>query len=543
MATKKQGFRDPKKQPNNYPDEVAHDFAEGRKGHNRGRKCDPHYTRAETRGMNDAAWYAENEFLLKDAASLAFSNALGTPYDLKGKSHLSTELWTPGIMGITTAPAVGISVGAESPVNVAARNIYSFVRHANSGHSNYDSPDLMLYLLAMDQVYSFYAWCVRAYGTLRVYNQKNRYLARALITAMGFNYDDILANLADFRYFINSFAVKAGSLCVPNTMSYFTRHAWMYSNVYQDSPSAKSQIYVFKPYDFLHFEPVSSGTGGSLVVSMASGGSWQGLNNVTFAQVRTLGKMLIEPVITSEDMNIMSGDVLKAFGDSGVLKVNSVAEDYVVLPVYNEEVLSQIENITVVGNPYDATEFNITQSPTGDLQFNPRFSDPTERLLMDKLFNMHKDDVSPAEVMVASRLTPIATTRVEHDTFMLTPLSTCGTELVTNLIIYGYNTHAGAIQQIVNYGMFNLPSGSATGDVLQYQEALNTIAKYVNFDWAPMLALIWGANDAKTFRGLIGDEDNYTIVNSDDLFKMHETALLSEFNVPAMGAWSRKVTK
>lgn len=536
----KKKFRGPKKEPNNYPDEVAHDFAEGRKGHNRGRKCDPKYTRAENKGMNDASWYAENEFLLKDAASLAFSNALGTPYNLEGKSNLSTKIWTPGVMSITVAPAVGISKGAESPVNVAARNIYSYVRHANSGHSNYDSPDLMLYLLAMDQVYSFYAWCVRAYGVLRVYNQKNRYMAKVLISAMGFNYDDILANLADFRYFINSYAVKAGSLCVPNTMSYFTRHAWMYTNVYQDSPSAKSQLYVFAPYDFLHYEPVSSGTGGSLVVTEASGISYAGLTNMSFSDVRTLGNALIGPVITSEDMNIMSGDILKAFGDGGVLKVNSVPEDYVVLPVYNEEVLSQIENITIVGNPDDATEFNILQDTKGSILFNPRFATSTEALLMDKLFNMHKDDVQPADVMVASRLVPIAIEQQDVAGVPVTPLHTCGTELVTRCTMYKFDSEAGSVRTTTLYGQYNLPTDGTLSTVQNYQTALQSIVQWVNFDWAPMQSIIWGPADLKTFVGLLGDEDNYTVINADDLFKLHETALLSEFNVPAMGAWSRK---
>lgn len=123
---------------------------------------------------NDPSWYAANSALLRDSASFSFNNPLGNRITLSGAPSsvsISRTFAIPGVYAIYCGPSIGRSLDNSSPVNIAARNIYSFVRHANSGHSNYDAPDLMLYLLAMDQLYSGLAFMSRAYGVMSQYSQ------------------------------------------------------------------------------------------------------------------------------------------------------------------------------------------------------------------------------------------------------------------------------------------------------------------------------------------------------------------------------------
>ena len=105
---------------------------------------------------NDWRWYAQNEQLLKDTASFSYNYPLGSLVQrtATGKEPVDTTA-IPGIMAVHVSPAFGGSDSRTSPINVAMRNIYSFVRHANSGHTNYDAPDLAIYLMAMDSCYSF----------------------------------------------------------------------------------------------------------------------------------------------------------------------------------------------------------------------------------------------------------------------------------------------------------------------------------------------------------------------------------------------------
>lgn len=97
-----------------------------------------------------------NPQLVKDVASLSFRTPLGSPSGLPSRSNPvgRDRRSIPGIMNLYFVPTIGSSTAGESSaINIAAKNIYSFVRHENSGRINYDAPDLMLYLLALDSAF------------------------------------------------------------------------------------------------------------------------------------------------------------------------------------------------------------------------------------------------------------------------------------------------------------------------------------------------------------------------------------------------------
>lgn len=80
----------------------------------------------------------------------------------------------PGIMTFMYAPSIGVAFSTDSAaINVAAKNIYAYVRFANSGARNYDAPNLMTYLLALDSAYQIYACGVRLYAALIQANASN----------------------------------------------------------------------------------------------------------------------------------------------------------------------------------------------------------------------------------------------------------------------------------------------------------------------------------------------------------------------------------
>lgn len=208
------------------------------------------------KGSNDPAWYAASNELLRDSASIPYSWPVGTPIDFHNPLNLTAEnrKWAvPGIQSIQLVPSVGLSDSPSSPINVAANATYAFVRHANAGHSNYDAPDLMLYIMAMSQVYSYICYLQRAYGVATLYAQTNRYLPDALLTAMGCNPGAIRSGLSDFRYGINVLINKAASFAVPAEMTVFNRQAFLYSNIYTEGTSIKDQLYMYNPNGFWQY--------------------------------------------------------------------------------------------------------------------------------------------------------------------------------------------------------------------------------------------------------------------------------------------------
>lgn len=375
---------------------------------------------------NDWRWYAQNEQLLRDSASLPYSWPVGTKLSMGSYADIVNKGSVPGIMAIYTSPSFGWSDNENSPINVAARNIYSFVRHANSGHANYDAIDEMIYLMAMDSAYSYIEYLKRIYGVMMTYSYTNRYYPKAMIQAMGVSFNDIQQNLADFRAYINTLAVKVGSMCIPASMSYMAKHMWMYQGYYLDSNHDKAQTYMFVPQGFfmytfdqdnagqLSFVPIQKRTGSLEPVIVDD------TQLLKLSDLITYGERLINPILQSEDMNIMSGDILKAFGQGNLYMVSGVSDSYTVLPSYEMEVLDQIQNLTLIGE-YDEDSAVLHQDAAkGYLVFEPVFTHPYafsnstlvhpgyNAYLSNKFINFQQGEVQPANTMEASRMTNIA---------------------------------------------------------------------------------------------------------------------------------------
>jgi len=383
---------------------------------------------AQKSGPNDWRYYAQNEQLLKDTASLPYSWPLGNKLDLGPYATYLNKGSIPGLFAIHTAPTFGYSEEPNSPINVAVRNIYTFVRHNNSGHTNYDPVDLGVYLMAMDSCYSFLSFVRRIYGVVATYSFTNRYFPTAAVRAMGVDFTDIQTHLADFRAWINSIAVKFGSMVVPASMSYMAKHMWLYQGLYYDSTQDKPQTYLFVPDGFYRFE-LDEDLAGSLVYHRlmkidtsfaASPVEDSGDESLlTFDELVAYGNSLIDPILRSEDMNIMSGDILKAFGADNVYKMESISDTYTVLPSYDETVLDQIQNMTIVGRFSNDTAV-LKQSPSkGWLMYTPKFHFPYQFtsveaqsagenfLFSSKFVNFDHGNIEPKDTMEATRMTQV----------------------------------------------------------------------------------------------------------------------------------------
>lgn len=493
---------------------------------------------------NDASWYASSPSLLRDSASFSFNNPLGNSVTLfPSNVTVDTKYAIPGVMSLYLQPGPGVSQNGTSPVNIAARNIYSYVRHANSGHTNYESADLMMYLLAMDSAYSMLAFMYRAYGILRTYSQVNRYLPKALFTSMNLDFDDFETNIANFRYYVNTCTIKLGSLCVPKSMNYFVRHMWCFSNVYADDLSQKSGMYIYNPYGYYVYTPVAETTGGSL--------TWHAFQQTPAANLIGLSALvnivdtMINALMTDEDINIMSGDILKAFGSDGVLKLGSLPEDYTVVPVYNPEVLSQIHNATVL-SVYNSS-MNITQS-NGAIRFLP-YSAATPVVIQPQIYNLvdlRDMDTTPEKVMVATRLT-VPTVTTSKTTNM--PLEYCGSEIVAEARIFKFAASGSDWKVPIRNAAPSFRYFSTAESVTSMlSSSSNVVDGLTKFDWHPYaIFAVYAAPGGEGVSQIsnltiLGDVSNYTVMHPEDLRKMHETALLSLFNVPQMGSWNDKVS-
>lgn len=491
---------------------------------------------------NDPHWYYNNEQLLKDTASIPFSTPLGLGLSIWSTDNnaLFQQYQVPGIMAITLQTTLG---SPESPVdayNVARRNIYSYVRHANSGSANYDAPNLMMYLTAMGACYSALSWATRIYGVISFYNQKNRYVPKAIIESMGVDYESVRQHLADFRAGVNNYAVRLSSMATPKDMPYFKREAWKYSGVYTDGSDLKSQLYLFRPFGFYRYVEPNTGAHekvGSLVVDRIDY-----TQKMSYEDVLNVLNTLLIPILSSEDFGIMSGDILKAFGADNIVKLSTIDESYSVIPLKDMYVLHQIHNMITLGDDllpadnvtaYFPTAFGGIKEDTsetasaGSLICDSKYYSYLPKLVNNSILDTDIANPLPADVMEMTRLVQYSSSETSADGVSYTNyIGYTGVDVAMYATIFTYSTD----------GKFTLTEkifGTICSEPVQGLE---------EFDWHPIVYRVKVTKDSQGHNVVTGvdvnaDLENYTILHKQTLTAMNEVAALSLFDVPSIGTW------
>lgn len=524
---------------------------------------------------NDPGWYNANGQLTMDVSNYSFNNPIGSPlhldsYYVTGNNEQADvpDFYASGICSLRVVPCVGSSFDGNSAVNIASRALYSYVRHANSGAANYDWPDLMLYCLSAANMYAFHGWMTRLYGYLNLYSFENKYLPDALIAANGVQPTDLRKNMAQFRAYINTYAAKLSSYAVPDSMPIFARYTWLFQNLYKDDNTMKSGLYQYVPDCFLQYDETSSSKGGRLIpVHIPDPYAESG---ITFTSLMTIGNKLMSAFVDSQDIGIMSGDIIKAYGDGNLLKCGQIDDAYVVMPDHNAEVLNQIHNAKALGmldvsdTMVDSDLSCVYQDPdTNNLYayWVMKYGAATTEATMAAdgvrlgrpwasvvngakfLIDIPTDNPSPDEVMVSSRL--MATTTcgpLDKNSNKLSEwVIYSGSDFVTTFNITLFNDKSTSKPAGQHWGYHRWMAYSSTdgSNVQKISAAMSRLSNFSMYPEVNFTTFSEGKVDATTMMLVDNygtpciDLYNSTTITSDDLERMHATAMLSLFGVSA----------
>lgn len=511
---------------------------------------------------NDQTWYAKNKMLLDAAASVAFSNTTGMPIGFDGDT---TAAGIPGIMALHYLPYVGVGTGAI-PMNQSKEMYYSDVVHANSRNTSYSANDLMIVTLAGMQIFSAIETAIRVYGTMKLVDGQTYYAPANMVNALGFNYNDLRAHLSDMWFDINDWIVQSRQIWVPDIFPLLKRWMWMNSNIYMDSDSPKGQYYVFVQDGYLAYSETTNEAGGELLFVNPDGTLQQKKNLVatdanytrysaattklTWNQFKTIINTMFSQLLNSTYRGVIMGDVLKCFGENAIFALTEIPSDYKVSPSYNQEVLSQIENATVFhGQYYSVSPFLDTNAiETGWLNAGNTNSTviaaDTYSLLRNvptqSVLNFHfRGQPTPGQVMVATRLKVAGVQQVETRyagevqpvAAALAP-AIAGSEYVYTIIVY-------TMQNNTLIGSDYWTQVSAAG--YNAESILAQITNEIVFDWCPWIYYtdsVQAESGKATIQSKVikayGDYDNSIVLDQLTLWKMHNAALFSEFNVPTI---------
>lgn len=495
--------------------------------------------------FNDPTWYYPNASIRDSYANLPI-NVVGGVKEKVNALNGSTQLLenpATGIMTIRIHEGIGPANYMTDPINQTAFKLWSHVRSMMSGSSlPVDPADIMMYVLGVRSLYAWMSELVKVYGLLTQYTWENFYLPEALVTSEGFDYRNLMNNKPQFYAYLEESIAKVNRFIMPTTMGVFNRTVHMSEALYFDSTTYRSQI-----YDFVwdnHYKYTYTNNGTTLVDYWANGRP----TGMTFADIQQITEDLINAMFTNEDVGTISGYMSKAF-PSGRLTMAMPPRDYVTPLIFSEEMLSQIQNIKFWGRTIDAT---ITQDPSidrglikcsyaigNDTPVNNAYLQGLADMVAsnsnyfanapaicsvlpdEHLFVFHRNDVTPDDWLVASRLSAAL-----HRDSLGNLFIDAGTEYVVGISVYSRNANGS----IIDYYW----SGTVMADNMFSPMGLTS--RMSAFRYCPELrrATTSGSVGSATFtlsNTVFLEADVNAYISGDDLRNLHRSALLGEFNI------------
>lgn len=508
---------------------------------------------------NDPDWYGRDARLLEDAARVPFSLPFGAHLDffegvsvMPGPTSPSSSLGVrgiPGVCSLVIKPTAGYAGDKTAPLNVCANALYTHVRYINSGRKNYDPADLMLYTAAFGEIYSFITWCQRLYQYAFMYSQRNWFIGKDVILANRVNADNLVTNLANFRYWLNSIINKVSSFCIPGDIYYFKRRVFMFSNYYLENGygNLKDQIYQFIPAGFYAFA-YDSNSAGKLAYNTLPAGDANGL--LTIDHIAAYFEQILMGNITGdEDFGLMSGDILKAYGDN-IIHIAQMEPEGGLLPVHDPYVLSQFKNAHIYP-VYCGDSTKTYKDAQGNSHVFGDIEQSTDGLLLlcegidwstaagkrlgtlagaKKILTVENPDPGVGDVIEATRLMPFLGLYPNNDgsgTYFYSLNG--GTEIVIGMII---TQTPAANGHTINYIPYNANVFSSAEIAASSHRLVRNLEA---FKYAPVVyESDIDSNDVLTYFAVMSNLDNTTFVDSNILKRLHDTALLSLFYVPGV---------
>nr|ULB12830.1 MAG: capsid protein [Human picobirnavirus] len=535
---------------------------------------------------NSVNWYAPTERILADTATIPFNHAIGNVFD-DSISNVRLVNAIPGIMEVKYIPTVGVSTDYSSPINIAAKNIYSTIRHEISGTRKYDASDVMTYLIPITSIFNYWAWCCRLYGIHKYFVLRNRYVPEGIFRAMHVDYDDFVNHLADFRAKLNQIAFRLSNYKLPKDIPLIDRQMLLNEAIFADGMSDLDQIYFYNTIGHYKYQPAMTDTGGAcqLIPSITELFTYNKPAKVSDL-IEYFDKLFFD-INTDNDFDKIGADIETAYSENALMHIAELTEDYNIAPIYSLEMNEQLNNadilpikpfpkdITTKGfNRKTATDFDIIQ----DVNRNILYHDPnawlkninTEEEIFDvptlRILNTKVSDPNPSIVMAATRLK----VAIDEKGRILG----CGSEIVTGITVHNMSQDLDtngkwytvpqewSIKSNIVYtinGEFKVlystdENSGEIGNLMGLKYLLEYFSKWeyapmiYTYDVTPLLeneeTIAQFKSKHKEARGrftTLQNLANFTPISNFKLSDLHSVAIMGEFNIP--GTITYKGTK
>lgn len=515
---------------------------------------------------NDFAWYNHDPQLISDASKIPFANQAGIPIpwpqaevNAATGEGISREP-VPGIMSFDMLLGPGVAASSSDGLNIAAQGVFEYIRKNLSTVADYNSADVMCCILGIDYIYAMYSYILRLFGLANAYSSRNFYLPKDILKASShFNdqgVETLIANLNNYRSLFNNIVYKAASLYMPITFSMTNRHSWLFTNVFRDSESSRSQLYVHRLSHLGYLDETSYDSGTAI--------TYVEENSNNMDQLLKAFDEMVEEFRNSDSMRRIQADMRRAYGDKfSSWQLAYCPENYMIQPMYSRDVLLQIHNMDIVpvGGMYGLTNLDITQDVNRNILISqPVFPNPAAYSTgfmgavkacrkEGSLVNMFWDDISDADIVEATRskvtLDPnIRTFIIDGETAPGIALTSYGLDICTGVATFTKELEGDLDRDVVLYSNFVFPiTETEQPDVGFYANTLTrVVTTWAAFDWAPILYLPLGSTDGSSILELkpFLDWNNWQLIPTSTMYRLNNNVSLSIWKVPEYGELSGK---
>lgn len=335
---------------------------------------------------NDIKWHTKNATTVADIMSYPFNVLVGNGFHLFDagliKGHKAQSNGYPFLMSFDVDWYLGESSDTtpDSILNVAAANLYAFMRQHNSGSTNYQRSDLFTSVFAGTiDILANIAYIDKLFDVVSKFSNRNRTLPQAIFASCGLDYRDFVDNLANYRAKFNTILAKATSLVMPKEYPIVDQLISIYKDIHIDfdSNTGREQVInIVKPIHHI-YDPtgdprggrvktiktsdllISGGQDDAVVYTSAVGYPSGGVYPCDWVGSATGGTSMdvllyildrqINALITDDDYNTMAGDIMKAFEKYGAGEFwtfQPKERDSEMEISYSEEFLKQLHNCT-----------------------------------------------------------------------------------------------------------------------------------------------------------------------------------------------------
>lgn len=492
---------------------------------------------------NDPAWYNKNSINYNAATATPWVMTVGDNLPISKCITKGGASFTPlkdsafaNLMVLDVVTGPGYAEGPMDPPNVAFSQLMADIYSKTSSSTvPFQQADVAMYVTSLDSIIYMIANAKRVLLATKFWRERNAYYPRALVKALGFDYDDLTQHTTEYRSTLNNIIIKFNNLNVLDTFDLYHRHYSMFRNVYLDEDSELGQIYMFRPANYYVYSDKDSKCtsyllGGRTVLQSDS------YTFTNFMSYLTLISNCIDAWLNSQDLYMISGYLKRAYGNAVQFSISQVEEPEVLEPVADDEwITAQIMNAII--NEVDATTLDITQiMPSGNVKWMPKTIHKSATgsyyaYSGGVMVRAYQFEPSNDYNMESTRLASIPSNwRTEEDehgaAYTVGDFVGCGPEMVTGISIVNYNRYNNTIGVDSLYEPI-ISFSTATG--ISNAKAVAFIIAAQPFRYIPNVPLIEVAS--QTLKCMIGDVYNYTYFSAHALYELNKVALFSLYRI------------